>query len=115
MSHHLEEAWHFMNAFNAIGFLVLVVLATAWLRWLLHILEDTLAPLRERRQRSVHPRVERANPAAMSQCEQPEELETLLQRYSRQGGDNAVPADDSPSAAVTHTTASVHAGIGRGN
>jgi hypothetical protein len=115
MSHHLEEVWYFMNAFNALSFLVLVVLATAWLRWILHVLEDALDPLRERRQKSVHPRVEPANLAAISQCEQPAKLETSLPRHPRQEGDKAMPADDSPSAAVTYTSASVHAGIGRGN
>jgi hypothetical protein len=115
MSHHLEEAWYFMNAFNAIGFLVLVVLATAWLRWLLHILEDTLAPLREREQKSVHPRVEPTNVVRISQGERPAELETELEGYLRQEEDNPVRTDDAASAALPHLTASVHDSIGRRN
>lgn len=56
MAHHMgEDIWYLLNIFNGMGYMVLFVLALIWLRFLLKVAEDALAPLRKRTHRFVHP------------------------------------------------------------
>ena len=56
MAHHMgEDFWYLLNVFHGLGYSVLFVLGLIWLRILLQVVEDAVAPLRKPTHRFVHP------------------------------------------------------------
>lgn len=83
MAHRFgEDVWYVLNIFNGIGYMVLFVVVMIWLRLLLHVVEDAVTPLRKRPHKFVRPLSEPSDLTTFSRCEQPTELETMLQPKS---------------------------------
>ena len=56
MAHHMvKDFWYLLTMFHGLGYSALFVLGLIWLRILLQVIEDAVAPLRKPTQRFVHP------------------------------------------------------------
>ena len=72
MAHSIvEDVWYLLTIFNGLGYMIVLVLATIWLRLLLRVVEHALVPLNKDPLSLVPPLPEQAHLAVVGQCEQP--------------------------------------------
>ena len=50
-----DDVWYLLTLFNCFGYMVLFVVVLLWLRLMIHVVEDALAPIAKRPPRPVHP------------------------------------------------------------
>lgn len=50
-----EDLWYLLTVVNGMGYMVLLIVGMIWVRLLLHVVEDAIAPLRRHPHKFVHP------------------------------------------------------------
>jgi hypothetical protein len=89
MAHRiLEDMWYLLDMFHGLGYSILFVLGLVWLRLLLQVVEDALAPQRKGMHPFVHPlsNPSSSGPEEMRRCK-PQPSEVLPESVSTERRD----------------------------